>query len=56
MRRAISFIVLSALLAFSMGGTCREETAQSVANVFLSEIAETAGEAIGDRLADPVTR
>ena len=55
MRHIIRFIVFGVLVALSMGASCRQETAQSVVNAFLTAIAETAGGEIGDSLVDPQT-
>ncbi len=55
MRRSIKFVVLGALVALNMGASCRQETAQSVLNTFLTAIAETTGEAIGQTFADRPT-
>lgn len=52
MRRSIRFIVIGALLALNMGASCRQETAQSVLNAFLTAIAQTAGDVIGESLVD----
>jgi hypothetical protein len=48
----MSFIAFGLAVVLSMGGTCRQETAQSVLSTFLTEIAATTGEAIGQSLAD----
>jgi len=59
MRRRIVSIALGVLAVLSMGGTCRQETAENVVNAFLTElateIAETAGEAIGEGLVEGTT-
>jgi hypothetical protein len=55
MRRIVKATVFAALIVLSMGGTCRQETAESVINAFLIEIAETTGEAIGETLVDRTT-
>jgi len=55
MRRIITAMVFAALVVLSMGGTCRQETVESVINAFLIQIAQTTGEAIGESLVDPTT-
>jgi hypothetical protein len=45
-------MILAALVALSMGGTCRQETAQSVFSSFLTQIAVTTGEAVAESLID----
>jgi hypothetical protein len=55
MRRKVSFIILSALVVLSAGGTCRTETAQSVLSSFLTEIAVTTGQAVGELLTGTAT-
>jgi hypothetical protein len=52
MRRRLSFIVLAALLALNMGGTCRVETTQDAISAFLTQIAQTTGQAIGEAIID----
>ncbi len=52
MRRSIRFIVIGALLVLNMGASCRQETAQSVLNAFLTAIVQTAGDVIGESLVD----
>jgi hypothetical protein len=55
MRRAIGFVVFGLLVALSMGGTCRQETTQSVISTFFTELAATVGEALGQSLVDQPT-
>lgn len=59
MQRRILTFALGGLVVLSMGGTCRQETAETVVNAFLTElateIAETAGEAIGEGLVERTT-
>lgn len=50
MRAGVKFMVLGVLLALCMGGTCRQETTQSVIGAFFTAIAQTTGQAIGDSL------
>lgn len=50
MRRRMSFIAFGVAVVLSMGGTCRQETAQSVLTTFLNEIAATTAQAIGESL------
>jgi hypothetical protein len=55
MRSRIGFIAFLAVVALSMGDSCRQETAQSVLNAFLTELAETTGQAIGETLVEGAT-
>ncbi len=50
MKRGIGLIVMCALAALSMGGQCRQDTAQDAVGIFFTEIATVIGQAVGDAL------
>jgi hypothetical protein len=51
----IKLIFFGVLVVLCMGNSCRQETAQNVLNVFLTEIAETTAGAIVESLVDGET-